>query len=418
MYKEIKKCRICSNTDLISIVDLGNQYLTGVFPKSKGELITSGPVELVKCKEVKYGNTCGLVQLRHSYNLNEMYSMNYGYRSGINKSMTAHLHSKVKKILNKISLVPGDMVIDIGSNDGTLLKAYPSNGLILVGIDPTGVKFNEYYSSHITLIPDFFSARSVRNIFGEKKAKVITSIAMFYDLEFPMNFMNDIYEVLSDDGIWVFEQSYMPAMLEMNAYDTVCHEHLEYYGLKQIKWMTDRVGFKIIDVEFNNVNGGSFSVAVAKLNSSYNENISIVEKILLEENNKGLDGLKPYKDFEKRVYRHRNDLIRFIKKIRSENKKVFGYGASTKGNVILQFCRFTEKDIHFIAEVNEDKFGCFTPGTFIPIIPEEEAKSMKPDYFMVLPWHFRDNIIDREQNYLMSGGKLFFPLPKVEIIGI
>lgn len=418
MYTEIKKCRICRNPDLISIINLGNQYLTGVFPKSRKESITSGPLELVKCQEVKYGNTCGLVQLRHSYNLNEMYGMNYGYRSGINKSMKDHLHGKVKKILNKIPLIPGDMVIDIGSNDGTLMNAYPQKGLILVGIDPTGIKFKECYSNHITLISDFFSASAVRNIFGEKKAKVITSIAMFYDLEFPMDFMNNIYQVLSDDGIWVFEQSYMPAMLEMNAYDTVCHEHLEYYSLKQIKWMTDRVGFKIIDVEFNNINGGSFSITVAKSNSSYNENVSMVEKILLEENNKGLDKLKLYKDFERRVYRQRDDLILFIQKMKSKNKKVFGYGASTKGNVILQFCRLTEKDIHFIAEVNQDKFGCFTPGTFIPIIPEERARSMKPDYFMVLPWHFKDNIINREQNYLMSGGKLFFPLPQVEIVGI
>lgn len=418
MYTEIKKCRICRNSDLISIINLGNQYLTGVFPKSRKESITSGPLELVKCQEVKYGKTCGLVQLRHSYNLNEMYGMNYGYRSGINKSMKDHLHGKVKKILNKIPLIPGDMVIDIGSNDGTLMNVYPQKGLILVGIDPTGIKFKECYSNHITLISDFFSASAVRNIFGEKKAKVITSIAMFYDLEFPMDFMNNIYQVLSDDGIWVFEQSYMPAMLEMNAYDTVCHEHLEYYSLKQIKWMTDRVGFKIIDVEFNNINGGSFSVTVAKSNSSYNENVSMVGKILLEENNKGLDKVKLYKDFERRVYRQRDDLILFIQKMKSENKKVFGYGASTKGNVILQFCRLTEKDIHFIAEVNQDKFGCFTPGTFIPIIPEERARSMKPDYFMVLPWHFKDNIINREQNYLMSGGKLFFPLPQAEIVGI
>jgi len=415
MYTEIKKCRICRNTDLISIINLGNQYLTGVFPKSRKESITLGPLELVKCQEIKYGNTCGLVQLRHSYNLNEMYGMNYGYRSGINKSMKDHLHGKVKKILNKIPLIPGDMVIDIGSNDGTLLKAYPQNGLILVGIDPTGIKFKECYSNHITLISDFFSASAVRNIFGEKKAKVITSIAMFYDLESPMDFMNNIYQVLSDDGIWVFEQSYMPAMLEMNAYDTVCHEHLEYYSFKQIKWMTDRVGFKIIDVEFNNINGGSFSVTVAKSNSSYSENVSMVEKILLEENNKGLDKLKLYEDFERRVYRHRNDLILFIQKMKSENKKVFGYGASTKGNVILQFCRLTGKDIHFIAEVNQDKFGCFTPGTFIPIIPEERARSMKPDYFMVLPWHFREGIIEREKGFINAGGKLLFPLPSPEV---
>ena len=252
MYKQINKCRICGNSYLERVLNLGEQMLTGVFPKKKGSRITVGPLRLVKCMG---GNeVCGLLQLEHSYNLQEMYGENYGYRSGLNTSMIMHLHSKVKRILKKIKLQNGDLVIDIGSNDSTTLQAYPRKGPILVGIDPTGVKFRNFYPAHIQLIPDFFSSGLLNKHFPAKKAKLITSFSMFYDLEDPIDFIRQIYDILADDGIWVFEQSYLPAMLKTNSYDTVCHEHLEFYALRQIKWMTDKVGFRIIDVEFSDVN--------------------------------------------------------------------------------------------------------------------------------------------------------------------
>lgn len=416
MYKEITRCRICGNSELIPILHLGNQYLTGVFPKTKSEYITCGPLELLKCQEDKEGKHCGLVQLRQSYDLNEMYGQNYGYRSGLNQSMVNHLHQLVKKILDYVSLGPEDIIVDIGSNDATLLKAYPMLGEILVGMDPTGVKFREYYPDYVQLIPDFFSREFFQMKFGNRKAKVITSIAMFYDIEEPLNFMQQIRDILHDEGVWVFEQSYMPAMLEATAYDTICHEHLEYYRLKQIKWMTDRVGLKIIDVEFNTVNGGSFAVMAAKDTAPFPSQENILEKVLQGEEKKGLHTLKPYRDFGLRVYQHRDELRDFIKRVRSDLKLLIGYGASTKGNVILQLCNFSESDIPFVAEVNKDKFGCFTPGTGIPIISEAEAKALKPDYLMILPWHFRDNILTREKKFLESGGRLLFPLPKIETV--
>jgi hypothetical protein len=417
MYSEVTKCRICGSAELVPVVHLGDQCLTGVFPKKKEQKITSGPLELVKCAENDTGSTCGLLQLRHSYDLNEMYGLNYGYRSGLNRSMVEHLHIKVGKICAVADLKQGDLIIDIGSNDSTLLQGYPQKDYTLVGIDPTGKKFKNYYPDHIRLLPEFFSSNVVKKNVGDKKAKVISSIAMFYDLESPIDFMQQIHDVLADDGVWVFEQSYMPTMLEMNAYDTICHEHLEYYGLKQIKWMTDKVGFKIIDVELNNVNGGSFSLMVAKFNSPYREASTLVETILRKEADMGLHTLKPYEDFKQRIFEHRDQLIQFIQMAKSGKKKILGYGASTKGNVILQFCNITARDIPYIAEVNKDKFGCYTPGTLIPIISEGEARAMKPDYFMVLPWHFKDNIIAKEADYLRSGGKMFFPLPELEAVG-
>lgn len=417
MSYEIKKCRICGSDDLISVLHLGNQYLTGVFPKKPDEKITCGPLELVKCQEDNEGKFCGLLQLRHSYDSDEMYGQNYGYRSGLNQSMVKHLTEKVRLIESLIELQSDDIILDIGSNDGTLLKSYKKKRLNRVGIDPTSEKFKKYYPDDILALPQFFSADVFKKQFGNKKAKVITSIAMFYDLEDPINFMKNIYEVLSDEGIWVFEQSYMPTMLKMNAYDTVCHEHLEYYRLKQIKWMADLVGFKIIDVEFNSTNGGSFSVTVAKRsNQKFGENIDLINKVLKEEEDLQLSILTPYVQFKKNVHQHRDQLKEFIKECKSQNKTIFGYGASTKGNVILQFCELTNQDIECIAEVNKDKFGAFTPGTAIPIVSEADARARKPDYFLALPWHFKDNLVQRESAYLESGGEMVFPLPEIEVI--
>ena len=407
---KINKCRISGSDNLVSVLNLGNQYLTGVFPKKKDEVITKGPLELLWCPE------SGLLQLAHSYDLDEMYGENYGYRSGLNQSMIDHLRNKVNHLVRLHPLQSGDLVLDIGSNDATLLSSYNVDGLIRLGIDPTGNKFREYYRGGIDLIPDFFSAPTYKERYGNKKASIITSIAMFYDLEQPLEFVADIAEVLDKNGIWHFEQSYMPTMLRMNAYDTVCHEHLEYYTLAVVKKLVESQGLKIIDVQMNAVNGGSFAVTATHYDSNLKQNNAVIEWLLGQEERMGLHTPKPYRDFEERVYKHREDLRRLILALNADGKKVVGYGASTKGNVLLQFCGFTEKNISCIAEVNPDKFGCYTPGTLIPIVSESEVKAMRPDYMVVMPWHFKENIIRREAEYLASGGKLIFPMPEIEIV--
>jgi len=416
MFREIDKCLICGNKSLEPILDLGVQSLTGVFPSRKSVPIGKGPLQLVKCQEDNDGKYCGLVQLRHIYSAEDLYGDTYGYRSSLNCSMVDHLHRKVKRIIRKVPLKQGDMIIDIGSNDSTLLQGYPVNRFKLVGIDPLGEKMRKYYPAHIHLIPDYFNKKILNKHFGTQKAKVVTSISMFYDLPSPLAFMQQVYELLTDDGVWVFEQSYMPTMLCMNSYDTVCHEHLEYYRLKQIKWMTDRVGFKIVDVEFNKVNGGSFSVMVAKQGSEYRQANGVVARILKTEESLGLHTLRPYQAFRKRVLKHKKEFQMLIKELNKKGKIIFGYGASTKGNVILQYCKLRGNDIPFIAEVNPDKFGAYTPGTLIPIISEQDARAMRPDYFVVLPWHFKDNIVRREIDFLKGGGKLLFPLPSPEVV--
>ena len=409
MYTEINKCRISGSTNLVTVLSLGVQYLTGVFPKDPEEPVSKGPLDVVWCPD------SGLLQMKQSYSLDEMYGDNYGYRSGLNSSMVKHLQQKINTLEALVKPTEKDLVIDIGSNDATSLKAYKSK-CRKVGIDPTGLKFKEYYTDDILLIPDFFSAEAFKKEFPDLKAKIITSIAMFYDLENPIAFVKDIEKCLADDGIWHFEQSYMPSMLRTNSYDTICHEHLEFYSFKVVNNLLNSCNLRVIDVQMNSVNGGSFAITACKKDAHFKSNTPIINWMLLQEDEMGLDTPKPYREFEERVYRHRKNLTDLIKALVSDGKKIIGYGASTKGNVLLQFCGFTVKEIPYIAEVNEEKFGCFTPGTHIPIISEKEAKAMKPDYFLVLPWHFKHNILEREKDYIAQGGKFIFPLPEIEIV--
>jgi SAM-dependent methyltransferase len=413
MFREIKQCRICGNSNLVVILDLGEQYLTGVFPAKISPDLSKGPMQLVKCMGRGF---CGLVQLRHSYAATEMYGDTYGYRSGLNRSMAEHLRS-INDYVRELS-TPNreDLVLDIGSNDGTLLACYPTDGPKLVGIDPSARKFQKYYRPDIDLIVDFFSASLFRNHFGERKAKIITSVAMFYDLEQPQSFVDDVAAILADDGVWYLEQSYLPSMLRTNSYDTACHEHIEYYALRQLEWMFERAGLRIIDVVLNKTNGGSFGVTVVKAKNCLNANRVAIEALNRCELEIGLDSLKPFEEFWLRVLRSREELLSFFSQVQRENKRIAGYGASTKGNVLLQFCGITPEMLPYIAEVNEDKFGCFTPGSWIPIVPETQAREMKPDYFLVLPWHFHDGVIKRESDFRQNGGTVVFPLPTLELI--
>lgn len=412
MIHTISKCRICGSDQLISVMSVGEQALTGVFPRSRTEKITTGPVDLVKCA-AKDG--CGLVQLKQSYDLSEMYGMNYGYRSGLNASMVRHLHTKAAKVMALEILKPGDLVIDIGSNDATTLRAYPQGQYQLMGIDPTGVKFSSYYPPEIRLIPEFFSAEAVSKALSGKKAKVITSFSMFYDLEDPIAFAREIEAALDDEGVWIFEQSYLPAMLRTNSFDTICHEHLEFYALKQINWIADKAGLKVLDVEFNDINGGSFSITAAKENVTHQPNVEALNKILADEKELGLDTTKAFDDFKLRVEEARAALMNFLITAKKEGKRVCGLGASTKGNVLLQYYGIDDQLLSEIGEVNEDKFGGFTPGTLIPLVPEDQVLGSNPDYLLVLPWHFRAFF---EALPKMKGRTLVFPLPNFEIVRV
>jgi cyclopropane fatty-acyl-phospholipid synthase-like methyltransferase len=416
MHLPLQRCRICGNRNLIPILDLGDQCLTGVFPRDVSQQVTRGPLKLLKCMESDPAKFCGLVQLDRSYPAGEMYGETYGYHSGLNRSMVDHLGRKVETLLSLIDLQKDDLVLDIGANDGTLLSYYPPDGPTVLGMDPSAGKFRHGYRPGIELIVDFFSAERYRRFAGDRKAKIVTSIAMFYDLENPQSFVDDIASILADDGIWHFEQSYLPLMLKTHSYDTVCHEHVEYYALRQVQWLLHRAGMHVIDVAENNINGGSFAITAAKVDGTIKPRADAVNAMIREEAGLGLDTLEPFERFAHEAAQHRADFRALLEDLRKQGRKVFGYGASTKGNVILQYCKITPDLLPCIAEVNKEKFGCVTPGTGIPIVSEAAAKAQNPDCFLVLPWHFRENILAREAAFRKSGGKMIFPLPKVEIV--
>jgi hypothetical protein len=408
-YTAISRCRACGGGDLVSVLDLGCLQLTGVFPSHPHESITSGPLELVWCSR------CTLVQLAHTFAPGELYGDNYGYRSGLNQSMVRHLQRKSRHLERLVGLRPGDVVLDIGSNDATSLKAYTTPDIRRVGIDPIGDKLRKHYTEDIVLVPQFFSASAYQET-GEGPAQIVTSIAMFYDLDDPVSFARQVADVLAPDGVWHFEQSYLPSMLRLCSYDTICHEHLEYYSLGVVNRILSEAGLEIFDVEMNAVNGGSFAVTAGKLGHQRHVNTPVIQWLLEQEREWQTDTPRPFRDFEERVFRHRRDLTRLLRALVDDGKTVFGYGASTKGNVTLQFCGISDRELRAIVEVNDDKFGHFTPGTGIPIVPEPDATDRQPDYYLVLPWHFRDNIVQRESEFLERGGKMIFPFPEIEIV--
>ena len=396
-------CRICKNNKLVDILDFGPQGLASRFPAANEEDPQKVPLVLVKCENPQ----CYLVQLKHTVTNTDLYEHAYGYRSGINATMTNHIQELVKTIESRVKLIQGDTVIDIGSNDATLLKSYSTQNIHKIGVDPTGLQFKEYYTNDIELFPTYFKKGVIQSI----EAKVITSISMFYDLPDPVQFMKDIKDILHPNGIWVQEQSYMPEMLNTNSFDTVCHEHLEYYALKQIILMANMTGLSVFDVEFNACNGGSFRVFLCHP-GAYARNTEKIFSTLKREQIMCLHCVTPYMEFGERCKKIRSDLLEFLKTAGT----VYLYGASTKGNTLLQYCGIDNTVIVAAAERNPRKYGCRTPITNIPIISESDMRRDKPDVLLVLPWHFKKEFIEREQEFLKNGGTIVFPLPNLEII--
>ena len=404
-------CRICQNNHLVNVISLGQQYITSRFPLYGDFSTPKTSIILCRCQQ------CGLIQLRETTNCEELYEYEYGYRSGISNTMRTHLKAYQEEICSIVILEKGDVIVDIGSNDSTMLQYY-GNAYRRIGVDPTGKQFYQYYGE-VELLPTYFTRDNFLTHFGELKCKMISSISMFYDLPDPVQFAKDIYSILHDNGIWTCEQSYILTMLRTNSIDTICHEHLEYYAVHQVKEIADMAGFKIIDVKFNDCNGGSFRVYFAKQESTiYKENVELVNNILREEVEYGVmdpEG-KIYSDFMESCDLQVKYLKDFINVVNANGKKVYVYGASTKGNCLLQYAQLNECHMKYAVERNPNKVGKMT-STGIEIISEETMREDPPDYLLVLPWHFRNEILDREKQFLDAGGQFIFPFPHFEIVG-
>lgn len=412
----IKKCRSCFSENLLPILSLGNQYVSNFVDGEKGITV---PLDLVLCDAMAKG--CGLLQLHHSAPLDILYSQ-YWYRSGTNKTMTLALADIASNAEKLVEIKKGDIAVDIGCNDGTLLRAYSDPNLQKVGFEP-GKNLIQYAEKGTDKVfNDFFNAGAFKGEFGARKAKIVTSIAMFYDLEKPNDFVADIGKILDKDGVWIIQMSYLPLMLGQNAFDNICHEHLEYYSLHSLIALLDRHNFKVFNVELNDVNGGSFRIYIRHANglprNIPNGSQEAVLAMLENERALKLNDKETYRLFALRVDGIKRQVHDFIKKEVSKGKTVYVYGASTKGNTLLQYFGLDNKLIKAAAERNPDKWGKATVGTLIPIISEEEARKQKPDYFLVLPWHFLEEFVQREKAYFEKGGKFIVPLPEFKIISL
>lgn len=352
----------------------------------------------------------------------------YWYRSGTNATMTKELGKIVEEITERVHYKEGDVWLDIACNDGTLLRQIP-NEFKKIGIDPCDDSFHAESSKHATVVQDYFTADAYKKAFASvddiKKAKVITCIAMFYDLDDPIPFIKDLHTVLDDNGVIVLQMSYTPLMLQQMAFDNICHEHVYYYSLTSLAYMFAKQGFQVIDANVNDVNGGSIRVYLVKNEcdpkSFATEQLRQVcmyrtDAIMEMEKIADISNVEVWKEFGMRLDKLKADVANFFKVAAEEGKVVYGYGASTKGNTLLQYFNITKNDMPAIAERSPYKFGKKTIGTEIPIVSEDDMRAAKPDYLFVLPWHFIDEFIKREKDFLEAGGALVVPCPDFKII--
>ena len=405
---KIRKCRLCKSKNFFNLLNLGSLSYTGKFAKKFSENIPKAIVAIIMCKK------CKLVQLDRSFNPKYLYSKDYGYRTGINKTMTEHVEKVVISATKKVKLKKNDYVLDIASNDGTLLSFYNRN-INKVGIDPIINNYKKFYNKKIYKINDFFNYKTLKKKIN-KKFKIITALSVFYDLKNPNKFISDIKKILEKNGVFILEHADLLSILKNNLFDTICHEHLEYYSSKIIIDIMEKNKLRVFDLKRNNVNGGSVRYYISHDNSHFKSNTKDINKLLKEEKKYMLESIKVFKKFEKKLILNKKKLMNFIYKIKKAKKIIHAYGASTKGNVLLQYFKINKKHIDFIADRNPQKFNKYTPGTKIKIISEKKSRKIKPDYYLVLPWHFKNEIIKRERVIRKYGTKLIFPLPKMQIV--
>lgn len=407
-YSTTSSCRLCKGKNLKTVIDLGAQYIQHAFihPKKKSPLYRKFPTYLVRCANP----SCGLVQLKHTVNRAILYSI-YWYRSGTNNTMISHLKGIVKEVIN-ITPVKKPTVLDIGCNDGTMLNMFPPT-CTAYGIDPSDIALDAEKKKKI--IHDFFPSPKLKN----KTYDVITTIAMYYDIDNPVTFAREVKKILSKKGVWIVEVAYLPTTLANNSYDTICHEHLSYFHLGTLELIAQKAGLKIVKADLNNINGGSIRCYLTHASSTLYDSLdSDLEKIRSHEHTLKINEAAIFKSFVKRVITNRNKLVQLLQKLTTEGKHIHVYGASTKGNTILQYCGIDNTFIDAAADKNKEKWGGMTPGSQISIISEEESRKMHPDYYLVLPWSFGEEFIKREQKLLKKGTKMIFPLPKLKIVSL
>ena len=403
-------CRLCDSPDFTPVYSIGEQYVNNFIDKDKLDQCIKAPLEMVFCEN------CSLLQLKHTAPQELLYAKYYWYKSSVTDTMKKALRDITAKIEMMFDLKKGDVVLDIGSNDGTLLRTYNVPGLITVGVEPADNLIEEGKQGLTHHIHDFWDYDIYKNAVP-KKAKIITAIGMFYDMEDPNQFISDSAKALTEDGIFIAQLMCLKNMLDSNDVGNICHEHLEYYSFKSLEYLFKNNGLEIFDVEINDVNGGSYRIYAKKIGAVMKENRQAIERVqAVQQSEKDFDNKQVHIDFYNRLEKNKIKCVNFIKKEVSKGKKVWVYGASTKGNVILQYYGLDHRLIEAAAERSPWKWGKYTVGTMIPCVPEDEARKAQPDYFLVLPYSFFDEFYEREKDWREKGGKFIVPIPEFRVV--
>ena len=409
-YKNITECRICYSKSLVEVLKIDEQHLSPTFVSSNKNNVLSKikvPQTLVLC------HSCNLLQLKETVNPDLLYT-NYFYRTSINDTMKKDLGEVVDSCLDLVELKDNDFVVDIGANDCTMLSYFPKN-LKRVGVEPAENIDWSNVDSSITIVNDYFSKSSLDRVLNNKKAKIVTACAMFYDIDKPNDFVSDVKEILHPDGVWCIQISYLPLMLEnMNFYD-ICNEHLEYYSLHTLQYLMQRNGLSVFHAEQNNVNGGSIKVFITHAEKNVNTSKEY-NKLYKKEKQLNLNEVNTYFGFKDKMEDLKNKIADYVKGEIKSGNLVVGLGASTKGNMLLQFFGINKEMLPYISERNPAKVGLKTLGTDIELVSEEYARKLNPSCMLVMPWYFKDEIVNREKEYIQSGGKLLFPMPYAHVV--
>jgi len=415
MLKKITQCRVCGNPNLRTCIDIGDQYLSSIFPENLNyhNDLKKLPLEIAQCMKTEEGH-CGSLQLTHEIDITDMYQ-HYPYTSSSNTAMQKILEDVATSGIHLGHLRDQDVILDIGCNDGTLLRNFESKNYQLVGIDPAQNVETKVNAKSFTRVKDFFTAKNYEKV-TPKKAKLVFSVAMFYHLGDPVSFVKDIADILDDEGVAIVQMAYLPAMIKTNMYDNIVHEHVGYYGTQHMKWIFEQAGLELFDVLLNDVYGGSFRIFAKKKGQKYLPATDRLKQNLQEELEWGIFSAKTYDDFMTRIKKTKIDLLDLCKKIQQEGKNIWVYGASTKGNTILQFCGLGSKEITAAADSNPFKFNKYLIGSDIPIKNEDEMRKASPDYLLSLPYSFTSNFLKREEPLIQKGTKFIVPLPEVKVL--
>ena len=420
-FDYLKLCKICGSENLTDVISLEAQFLSATFVEDnllEGALASlKVPMTLTLCDTSQNDNGCGLLQLREEVDGDLLYRR-YFYRSSTNSTMVSDLKEVVEDISKKVMLDPGDIVVDIGANDCTMIQFYPDR-VKKVAIEPAKNIDWKNVDPSVLIVNDYFSAQAFEKSLPGQRVKAFSCCAMFYDLADPNSFVADIKKLLVEDGVWCIQLSYLPLMLEnMNFYD-ICHEHLSYYSIKSLNNLLQRNGLYIFDASKNDVNGGSVRVFIAHIENeevSNRSNRSNVSKLLLEETTMGLENPETYREYYYQMTVLSAKVRQYFDTESAKGNSIVGLGASTKGNILLQFFGITKEMMPYISEINKLKVGLKTLGSDFELVSESFAASLKPSTYFVLPWYFKDEIIARESAFLEAGGHLLFPMPYAHIV--